>query len=184
MVFPVVAAVLVAVALQGDGEVITRILKHLTYPRWWLRRAFPRPVLQAIEAAITASEALHDGELRFVVEGGLDLADLWRGLSARQRAIAIFAQLGVWDTEHNSGVLVYVQLADQKVEIVADRGIHKKVGVACWQRICADMEAAFRCGEFQRGALQCIQAVGAVLAEHFPAHEHNPDELPNTVELL
>ena len=161
-----------------------RILKHLTYPHWRVRAVFPQAALKAIEAAVTASEKTHDGELRFVVEGGLDLPHLLRGVTARQRAVEAFSQLRVWDTEHNSGVLIYVQLADRQVEILADRGIHKKVGSETWQRICTAMEQAFRAGNFEAGAVAGVAAVGRVLAEHFPAQGENPDELPDAPVVL
>lgn len=161
-----------------------RILKHMTCPRWRVRRAFPKAALQAIEAAVKESETSHDGELRFVVEGGLDLPLLLRGVSARQRAMDAFSRLRVWDTEHNSGVLIYVQMADRRVEILADRGIHRQVGNDTWRRICAGMEAAFRAGRFQAGAVQGIREVGKVLAEHFPAEDENPDELADAPVVL
>jgi len=161
-----------------------RILKHLSFPRWRVRQVFPKNALRAIEAAVQASEQTHDGELRFVVEGGMDLPHLLRGLTARQRAVEVFAQLRVWDTEHNSGVLIYVQLADRQVEILADRGIHQKVGTPAWQRICGDMEKAFGAGHFQAGAVAGVAAVGRVLAEHFPARADKPDELPDTPVIL
>ena len=161
-----------------------RLIKHLNYPGWRVGRAFPKAALKAIAAEIGLSENRHNGELRFVVVGGLDLSRLWRGVSAREHAIEVFSQLRVWDTEHNSGVLIYVQLADRQVEIVADRGIHRKVGDATWQSICASMQQAFRAGRFEDGAVAGVKAVGQVLAEHFPAGEHNPDELPNAVVLM
>lgn len=161
-----------------------RLLKHLLFPRWRARRAFPASTLHAIEEAVTASETQHRGELRFVVEGGLDLPYLLRRGDARQRAIDVFAQLRVWDTEENSGVLIYVQLADRRVEIVADRGIHRLVGDAAWQGICRDMEQAFAAGQFAAGALAGIQAVGSLLTELFPARAINPDELGNTPTVL
>jgi hypothetical protein len=163
---------------------LKRILKHLAYPRWRLHRAFPRAVLRAIEAAVAASEVSHRGELRFAVEGGLDLHHLIRASDARTRAIEVFSQLRVWDTEENSGVLIYVQLVDRRVEIVADRGIHRCVGDAAWQTICGDMETAFATGRFEAGAITGIEAIGHLLAEHFPARADNPDELPNTPTLL
>lgn len=163
---------------------LRRILKHLAYPRWRLHRAFPRTALRAIEAAVAAAEANHRGELRFTVEGGLDLQHLWRDGDARTRAIEVFAQLRVWDTEENSGVLIYVQLVDRRVEIVADRGIHQRVGDAAWQAICRDMETAFAAGRFEAGAITGIEAIGRLLAAHFPARADNPDELDNAPTLL
>jgi len=161
-----------------------RLIKHLSYPGWRVSRAFPKAALKAIATEIGRSENRHDGELRFVVVGGLDVSRLWRGVSARQHAVEMFSQLRVWDTEHNSGVLIYVQLADRQVEILADRGIHKKVGDTTWQTICAGMQQAFRAGKFEDGALEGVRAVGRVLAEHFPAHDNNPDELPDDVVLM
>jgi uncharacterized membrane protein len=157
-----------------------RMLKHLSVPRRRVRQTFPKVTMKAIEAAGAASETLHNGELRFVVEGGLNLLQLLSGVSARQRAEEVFSRLRVWDTEHNSGVLIYVQLADRQVEILADRGIHNTVGDETWQRICAGMERAFRAGKFQEGAIEGVEAVGRVLAEHFPAQRENPDELANS----
>ena len=161
-----------------------RLINHLSYPRWRVSRAFSSAALKAIEAEIAHSENQHDGELRFVVVGGLDISRLWGGVSARQHAVEVFSQLHVWDTEYNSGVLIYVQLADRQVEILADRGINRKVGEATWQSICASMQQAFRAGSFEAGALEGVRAVGQVLAEHFPAQDHNPDELPNDVVLM
>lgn len=163
---------------------MNRRLKHLLYPAFRTRRAFGKRTLRAIEAAVAASETRHQGELRFAVEGGFDLAHLLRGTTARQRAIELFSALRVWDTEHNSGVLIYVQLADRQVEILADRGIHRKVGEATWQGICRDMERAFAAGRFEQGAVAGVRAVGEILAEHFPAVAANPDELGNAPVLL
>ena len=112
---------------------IKRIGKHLLAHRWRLRRLFPAAVLANIEQAIKAGEAGHAGQVRFVVEGALDGAPLFRDQSARQRAIDVFSQLRIWDTAHNNGVLIYLLLADRKVEIVADRGIDAKVGSAGWE---------------------------------------------------
>ena len=96
---------------------VTRFLKHSLVPHWWALRVLPRGTLDAIERAIGESEKRHSGELRFVVEGPLPAAVLG-GRTCRQRAIDLFSQLRVWDTEANSGVLIYVQLIDRKVEIV------------------------------------------------------------------
>jgi hypothetical protein len=156
--------------------VIARALKHLFIPHWVALRAFPAPALGKIEQTIKASERSHRGEIRFAIEGPLHLHHL--RLSTRQRAREVFAQLGVWDTEENSGVLVYVQLVDRRIEIVADRGIAAKVPQAEWDAICRGMEQAFKQNRFEAGALEAIQAVTAILARHFPAGAVNPNELP------
>src|ERR1700727_1415280 len=158
---------------------IGRIGKHLLEHRWRVRRIFTPAVLDNIERAIKAGEATHSGQVRFVVEGALDGAPLFRGKSARERALDIFAHLRIWDTAHNNGVLIYLLLADRKVEIVADRGIDAKVGGEGWQKICAGMEADFKNGNFSGGVIKGIAAVSQQLATYFPKQGAGPTELPD-----
>jgi uncharacterized membrane protein len=158
---------------------IRRIGKHLFQHRWQARRLFPPKVLAAIEQAIKAGEATHAGQVRFVVEGALDGAPLFRDQPARERALDIFAQLRIWDTGHNNGVLIYLLLADRNVEIVADRGIDAKVTAAGWKKICAEMERDFKAGKFESGVIRGIEAVSRQLARHFPARGKGPNELPD-----
>jgi len=158
---------------------IGRIGKHLLSSRWRVHKAFPPQAFDAIELAIKASEASHAGQIRFVVEGALDGAPLFRDQPARERALDIFSQLRIWDTAHNNGVLIYLLLADRDVEIVADRGIDVHVGAAEWQRICRAMEAEFRKGNFQSGVIEGIEAITAHLARHFPGDSSDANELPD-----
>jgi uncharacterized membrane protein len=158
---------------------IGRIGKHLIEHRWRARRLFPSRVLAAIEQAIKTGETTHSGQIRFVVEGALDGAALFRDQPARERALDIFAQLRIWDTTHNNGVLIYLLLADRDVEIVADRGIDAKVGSAGWEKICREMESDFKAGKFESGVIKGVQAVSRQLAAHFPAHGKGPNELPD-----
>ena len=156
-----------------------RIFQNLLYLPLRSRLAFPAAVLQTIKHAVGASEKNHSGELRFVIEGSLDIAALWHGTTARQRAIDVFSQLRVWDTEENSGVLIYVLLAERRVEIVADRGINRRVDKAVWRGICTGMEDAFRQGRYADGAVAGVESIGRLLSTHFPAGKDNPDELDN-----
>ena len=158
---------------------IRRIGKHLVEHRWRVRRIFPATVLAAIEQAIKAGEATHSGQVRFVVEGALDGAPLFRNQSARERALDIFSHLRIWDTAHNNGVLIYLLLADRKVEIIADRGIDAKVGAAGWEKICRAMETDFKAGNFESGVIKGIEAVSRQLATHFPRHGSGRNELPD-----
>ena len=161
-----------------------RILKHLLTPDWVAQRVFPRAALNRMQEAIRESEKSHDGELRFAVEAGLDFLPLFKGVTPRQRALEVFSMLRVWDTERNSGVLIYVQLVDRRIEIVADRGISAKVDQGAWDAICRRMEESFRAGRFEEGALQGIQAISQLLARHFPPQRENPDELPDRPVVL
>ena len=156
-----------------------RWFKHLFMPPWAWRRAFPHATLNAIEAAIHQSESRHNGEIRFAIETSLAPVQVWRGMSGRERAIEIFSELRVWDTEHNSGVLIYLLLADHDIEIVADRGIAAQVEPSAWEAVAQAMEAAFRQGDFERGALTGIEQVSALLAAHVPPRSSNPNELAN-----
>ncbi len=161
-----------------------RILRHLFSPPWRVQRAFPARALGAIEAAIRQSEKNHSGEIRFAVEATLDVLPLLRGQSARERAIDVFSRLRVWDTEQNNGVLIYLLLADHDVEILADRGIHARVGAPEWERICREMEQCFREGRFEEGVVTGIRAVDAHLARHFPRSGKSPNELPDAPLVL
>ncbi len=161
-----------------------RILRHLATPHWIAHRRFPRAAVAAIERAVRAAERGHAGEIRFAVESHLGLAALWRGTSARQRAGELFAELGVWDTEANNGVLIYVLLADRSVEIVADRGISARVSDAEWLAACQLMQIHFREGRYEQGSLEGIRAVAALIARHFPGTHGHKDELPDKPVVL
>ena len=163
---------------------IIRFVKHLTAARWQVIRRFPKHSMKAIEAAIRSSETKHMGELRFVVEAGLDWPQLFAGINSRERALDLFSSLRVWDTEHNSGVLIYLLLAEHKVEIVADRGINASVDQSEWGKICHDMEGKFRMGDFENGVLVGISAISALLQQHYPAQAHNPNDLPDRPAIL
>jgi uncharacterized membrane protein len=156
---------------------VMRTLKHLFIPDWLARRPFPADSLRRIEQAVKASERAHRGEVRFAIEASLPLLHL--KMTTRKRAEQVFAQLGVWDTEENSGVLIYVQLVDRRIEIVADRGIAKRVAQAEWDAICRALELAFAKKQYEAGALEAIAAVTAILAREFPAGAVNPNELPD-----
>jgi uncharacterized membrane protein len=166
---------------------LTRLFKHLMTSHWQIRQCFPPSVLTAIEQAVAASEHRHRGELRVVVEGPLPLGLLLRNVSARARATELFSRLRIWDTAENSGILIYLQLADRRVEILADRGIATKVPQAYWDGLCQDMERAFSQGSFKEGTLDAVAKAGVLLIEHFPAMANgsdNPDELPDRPLIL
>ena len=176
-------------ALPGGGEMrvpmsIKRIMQHLFSGNASVRHVFPHSTLEAIERAIREIETQCDGQIRFSVEAALDLAPLLAGQSARERAVEVFSHLRIWDTEHNNGVLIYLLLADRDVEIVADRGVHAKVGKEVWESICLEMEAAFREGKFEEGALTGIRSIGRHLVHHYPCAGEKVNELPDNPVLM
>ncbi|SDX87681.1 TPM domain-containing protein [Nitrosomonas sp. Nm33] len=145
-----------------------RIIRHLFIGQMTIKCALPAASLARIEQAIKQSEMNHDGEILFAVEASLNLVSLLKKQSARERAIDIFSLLRVWDTPHNNGVLIYLLHADQDVEIVADRGIDAKVDHKEWEKICQEMEVAFRKGQFEKGVLAAINTIDYQLKKHFP----------------
>lgn len=162
----------------------SRLVRHLlTGPRA-VNRAFSASSLKAIEQATQAGEQRHRGQIRFAVEAALPLTAIRAGQTPRQRALDVFSQLRIWDTEHNSGVLIYLLLADRAVEIIADRGINARIPPTRWQAICAAMQTEFRQQHFEAGVIAGIQAVAAHLAEHFPADGTQANELPDAPVVL
>lgn len=162
-----------------------RWVRHLFTDRSSVRRRFPDEALSRIERTVKAAEAAHAGQIRVVIEASLDGPRLWARESAAERALEVFSLLRVWDTEHNNGVLIYLLLADRDVEIVADRGIHGRCGQEVWERICREMETAFRAGRFEEGIVAGVTAVGAELARHFPRTGDTPvNELPDAPVIL
>lgn len=150
-----------------------RALRHLTSTGWALRRAFDAAGLDAIERSIAAAERTHGGEIRFAVEANLDALELWRRVTPRARALQAFAELGVWDTEANNGVLIYVLWADHDVEIVADRGFNGRISAAEWEQVCHAMESLFAQGQTIDAVVAGIGAVSSLIARHFPAPDSN-----------
>lgn len=163
---------------------LKRLLTHLLTPRWWALRRFRRADLAAIGAAVAASESRHRGELRFVIEGPLHWRVLWRDLTPRQRAAGLFGQLGVDRTAEASGILIYLQMVDRRVEILADHGIAACVAQAEWDAICRGVETDFHAGRWRDGAIAAAARAGALLTQHFPAATDNPNELPDAPLVL
>lgn len=166
------------------GQKLRRAWRHLTSGSAEARRAFPDATLAAIAEAIDAGERTHRGEVRLIVEKALPFDAAWDGVTNRQRAIALFADYGVWDTEDNCGVLIYVNLAEHKVDIVADRGIDRRIDAATWQAVCRTMTEGFRQGRFHEATLAAVGQVNALLREHFPADGERPNELPDHPVML
>jgi uncharacterized membrane protein YgcG len=165
---------------------IGRWLRHWFTTPHAVRKAFSEDALGRIQQAIADSERSHSGEIRFAVEASLPWSYLKRDAPARQRAAMVFSKLRVWDTEQNNGVLIYVELADRSIEVIADRGIARRVPRADWDAICTAMRDQLRAGRFEQGAIEAVRSVGELLARHFPLAEgeRNPNELSNRPAVL
>ncbi|HUP30573.1 MAG TPA: TPM domain-containing protein [Usitatibacter sp.] len=158
---------------------LARFFRHVWMSPIIAARCFPAAAMDAIQAAIAASESRHRGEVCFVVEAELTTAQLWACVSSRDRAREVFALQGVWNTEENNGVLVYLLLADRRVEIVADRGVDRVAGSGEWERICRMMEGHFREGRYPEGAVAGVEAVSLLLERYFPGRGDARNEVPD-----
>jgi uncharacterized membrane protein len=167
---------------------IGRLIRHMTATHVRTRLLFPSSTLDAIEQAIGRAERTHAGEIRFAIETSLAPLQVVCDLAPRARALEVFAHLRVWDTEGNNGVLIYVQVADRIVEIVADRGVARCVTTAEWEGVCRMMEEHYRAGRFKAGSIAGVDAVGTLLAKHFPAESAKQssagNQLPDRPTLL
>ncbi|MDI1244521.1 MAG: TPM domain-containing protein [Rhodoferax sp.] len=165
---------------------LTRVLKHRWQSDEAAQRAIPPALLERLAAQVAKSETGHSGEIRIFVEAGLPLSYLWRPDSTaqitRERALSLFGKLRVWDTAHNNGVLIYLLLAEHRIEIVADRGLNMRVASDTWPRLVSDMSAAFKAEDYEGGLTQAVQQVTHLLLQHFALQggQSNPNELPNT----
>jgi uncharacterized membrane protein len=164
---------------------LARIWKH----RWMddrdVRRAAPPELLAKLERYTAASEARHSGEIRICIEAGLPMSYLWRDATPRERAIAMFGKLRVWDTAQNNGVLIYVLLAERAIEIVADRAISMPANSTFWQDIVAKLSEHLKRDDYERGLTQAMEEISALLVQQFPldANQANPNELSNRPDL-
>ena len=167
---------------------VGRLIRHAAATHWRTRMLFPSATLDAIEKTVAAVEGTHAGEIRFAIETSLTPVHILNGMTPRARALDVFAHLRVWDTQHNNGVLIYVQLADRDVEIVADRGFEGRVSRAEWEAVCRLMEQHFRAGRFEAGSIAGVNAIGDLLGRHFPPHlksaSQSHNQLPDRPTLL
>jgi uncharacterized membrane protein len=160
---------------------LQRLLRHRWLDEDDSRKAIPPALLQRLKQRVAASENRHSGEIRICVEASLPSSYIWRDATPRERAVAMFAKLGMWDTEFNNGVLIYLLLAEHAIEIVADRGLSRRVPAGEWQAMVQRMGNAFREGRFEDGLTQALEEVSALLVQHFPLApgDHNSNELPD-----
>jgi uncharacterized membrane protein len=163
---------------------IARLFRHALETRWALRRRFPADVLDRIEKAVHDAEKRHRGEVRIVIETDLDAWSILAGRPSRDRALELFATYGVWDTEENNGVLLYVLFADRELHVVADRGYRGRVEQAEWDAACALVAEQFRAGEWERGVTGAVERISAIVERSFPWREGDRNELPNRPKLI
>lgn len=101
--------------------------------------------------------------------------------AVHRRAQIAFMEDGVYRTRDASGVLVFISRFEHRVEILADAGIHARVGVEGWSRHVETILSGIKAGEGTRGLLEALDAIGAELKTGFPPRPDDTDELSNHV---
>lgn len=165
----------------------SRTVRHLTTTQFAAKCAFPSATLHAIQKKIAKGEGRHRAEIRLIVEPALELSAIWQGLSSRERAHELFSLYRIWDTEENCGVLVYINLADHQIEIIADRGIARLVPHSDWHAVCTTMTSGFARGKYHDSVLDGLLQLNTVLEHYFPEENMmhpQPNQLSNQAILL
>ncbi len=201
----VVAVILAAAVPPANGKALTMaahiktFLKHLWLDTDDAGRLVPSAVLGRLASRVASSEQRHNGQIRICIEASLPLSYLWRigrerslQQVIRERAVMMFGKLGVWDTVHNNGVLIYVLLAEHAIEIVADRGLATHISSAQWTELVAHMSEAFKANSYEDGLTRALEEVSLKLERYFPlqavdglsGYGSRPNELPDTPTLF
>ncbi len=166
---------------------LKRFFKHRWLNEASTRRDLPPDLLLRLEQRVKASEQRHSGEIRICVETSLPLSFLYRDAPTttlvRERALEMFANMRIWDTANNNGVLIYLLTVEHAIEVVADRGLNDWMDAKAWDRLVLEMGTAFKRGDYEDGLTHALEEVSAVLVQHFPlrAGESNPNELPDAL---
>jgi uncharacterized membrane protein len=130
------------------------------------RNAFPQlpaDVQEAVVAAIREAEARTTGEIRVYVEKRCEY------MNALDRAVEIFGQLNMQQTEQRNAILIYLAMADRQFALFGDEAIYRQAGgAAFWQDAAAQLQQRLRAGDPAGGLVSCIQRLGDSLATAFP----------------
>ena len=164
----------------------SRMTRHFMASQRGTHKLFSPETMQRLQQVIADGEATHRGEVRLIVESALPLRKVRRGMTTRQRALDLFGTFRVWDTEENNGVLLYINVADQRLEIIADRAASRRIGDPHWQTVCGLARSSFKQGEFEQGLVQALESIHDALATAFPAERGTPrkNELPDAPTVI
>ena len=160
-----------------------RWLKHFFYVSS-AHRYFNKQDRQEIARAVQQAEKGNIGEIQVVIEGHIPCSQAYYQ-NTRLRAQQLFAELGVWDTELNSGVLLYLNLCERKVEIVIDRGLKNATQTETWNKICQNIVVTLTQKEYLRAVIGGVNEIGQVLDQYYVKTDlYDENELPNEPIIL
>ncbi|MBH0097284.1 TPM domain-containing protein [Psychrobacter sp. NZS113] len=164
-----------------------------SFARWWRQVLFV-PLLHSkwltedakarLTEKVTQAERGHRGEVFLIVENHLPIQDAYH-VGCRARAIDLFSEYRVWDTEENTGVLIYVNVCEHQLEIVADRGISAHVSPTVWRAMCDKAVSGIANQKTEGSLAELLDEVGQVMRQYYHL-EHDPagNELSDTVVFL
>ncbi|GAB3040542.1 TPM domain-containing protein [Spirosoma pulveris] len=136
---------------------------------------FTQDEQQRIVEAIRQAEKATSGEIRVHVEPHCAHAD------PVQRAIEVFAQLGMHQTKEQNGVLFYLAHTDRKFAILGDKGIDAKVPDNFWESTKELLRSHFRSGRYAEGLSLGIERAGQQLKQYFPYASDDVNELADDI---
>lgn len=163
---------------------LKRLWRHLSTGQASGRRAYPKEVLAEIQQIIADGEQLHRAEVRIIIEPAMPLDDVLENIHPRARARTLFSDYRVWDTEENCGVLIYLNLADHQVEIVADRGVGRLVQPAEWQAVCDTMTGQLKRGAYRDSTIAALRQLNELLHQKLPATGERVNQLSDKPIIL
>ena len=148
------------------------------------KRYFSKQDQYAIAHAVEQAEQGHIGEIQVVIEGHIPAHQAYYQ-DVRGRAEQLFAELGVWDTELNSGILLYLNLCERKVEIVIDRGIRQATTQQVWDAVCQSIIEKMSQQQYRQALVDGVIQIGIIL-DRFYANkiQDQNDELENAPIML
>ncbi len=130
---------------------------------------------ERIVEAIREAEKKTSAEIRVFINRGELQED---AIVAGQKELV---RLGMDKTKERNGVLIYIVPKAQEFAVIGDEGIHQKCGDAVWQQVVDGMSGHFGGERFSEAIVEATKFLGGVLAEHFPRHWRNPNELSDEV---
>ena len=157
-------------------KLLQRCLRHLWLDADDALRAVGEAGIGRLEARVRASEQEHSGQICLCVEASLPPSYLWRHVArgesiedvVRDRALTLFGKQRVWDTEHNNGVLVYLLLAEHRIEIIADRALARVLEPAAWQDLVTQLAALCREARLEDALGAAVDRLDHLLRADFP----------------
>ena len=172
-------AAVVLIVLLPFADKIRMIYRHIYWqnePGWILPLFF---IISCFAAVVIAFYVVNIPALdRLIIPSAVKKS------CVTHRAFRYFTESGVYDTKEHSGILIFVSYMERQVRIVADSGISAKISQDLWNIIADELAENLRKGKTAEAFTNAIEKCGELLAENFPNHDENPNELDDGLVVL